>query len=323
MGRNIGGRSYAQRQPAEHDIGGRPVVTMAERQAADDRSAAMALLTQINLDDLIASFQWQDRPLLAAICRRLLRRPARTFARQIVEFDTAVGRDGLVSASRQTLANYVADVRIVGRDRIPAGSFLALANHPGMSDALSLFTALNRPDLLVVALQRPFLQALPHMSRHLSCLSDAPFSHAAAIRRVSAHLRAGGAALSFPAGHIEPDPGLGSGVEASLQSWVQSAGSFVRLAPETAILPVLVGGVVWPRTADTWLARPLRTATEREKLAAALQLLAHLVFRLRPVSVTVQIGRPIYRRDLGTADAEAIHQAVLAEMSDLIHHPPA
>lgn len=294
----------------------------AEPREAEFRAAAMARLTEINLDDLVLSFGWQDRPLLADVTRRLLRSPAKTFAHQIVEFDTAVGKEGLVDASRRTLSRYVSDVRIFGRDHIPAGSFLALANHPGMTDALSLFGALKRPDLLVVALQRPFLEALPHISKQLSCLSEEPSSHAAVVRKVGAHLRAGGAALSFPAGHIEPDPNLSGGAMESLQSWTQSAGVFLRLVPETAILPVLVRGVVWPKAAHNWLTRLRQTATDREKVAAALQLLASIVLKIRPVSVSVQIGRAINAHDLGTTKPHAIHQAVLSEMVMMIRNTP-
>jgi hypothetical protein len=52
---------------------------------------------------------------------------------------------------------------------------------------------------------------------------------------------------------------------------------FVRLAPEAAILPVLVRGVVWPMAAHNWLTQLRRCSMDREKTAAALQLLAHLV----------------------------------------------
>jgi hypothetical protein len=288
-------------------------MTTAEGEV-DVRTGAIADLTRINLDDLVLSFGWQDRPLLAGMARRLLRNPAQKFARQIVEFDTAVGRDGLVSASRQTLSNYVNDVRVFGRERIPVGSFLALSNHPGLCDALSLFGALNRPDLLVVALRRPFLQALPNTSKHLACLPDEASAHAAVVRQVRAHLRKGGAALSFPAGHIEPDPDIYGGAARSLESWAQSAGMFVRLAPETALLPVLVRGVVWPRVNCGRLGG--------DKVGAALQLLANVALKVRPVSISVQIGRPIFARDLGSTKSEVLHQAVLAEMGAMIVNRP-
>lgn len=293
-----------------------------ERQAAGVQSAAVARLTQLNLDDLIASFGWQDRPLLAGLSRRVLRRPAQAFARQIADFDMAVGSEGLIGAARGALAHYVREVRVYGREHIPTGPFLALANHPGLSDALSLFTALDRNDLRVIALQRPFLQALPHTSQRLSCLCETAPSSPAAVREVAAHLGAGGAALSFPAGRIEPDPGAGPGSVRSLESWARSADLFARLTPEAAVLPVLVRGVVWSRVARNWLVRFRSTATDREKTAAALQLLANVVLKVKPVSVSVQIGRPILARDLDRTSARGMHRAVLAEMAGLIRNPP-
>ena len=282
----------------------------------------VATLTQINLDDLVSSFGWQNRPLLSRLSRKLFVKPAQTFAYQMAEFDSAIGIHGLVDASRLAVRNYVRDIRIFARDRIPASGFLALSNHPGMSDTLSLFTALNRPDLKIIAFQRPFLEALPHTSNQLFYLNDDPSSSIALIRKVSSHLRNGGAALTFPAGHIEPDPDIHNDAVASLSSWTDSVGVFIRLAPETAILPVLVRGVVWAKAAYHWLTRINKTKREQEKLAAALQLLAYTVLKVKPVSVRVQIGNPIYAKGLGTTETKVIHQAVLSEMRQLIENPP-
>jgi hypothetical protein len=279
------------------------------------------VLTQINLDDLIASFGWQNRPLLARLSRKLFIKPAQTFAHQMTEFDSAIGLHGLVRASQLTLRHYVRDIHIFGRDRIPATAFLALSNHPGMSDTLSLFAALNRPDLKIIAFQRPFLEALPYTSNQLFYLSDDASTRVALIRKVSTHLRNGGAALTFPAGHIEPDPDIHDGATESLRSWTDSAGVFIRLAPETAILPVLVRGVVWAKAAYHWLTRLNKTKREQEKLAAALQLLAYTALHVRPVSARVQIGKPIYAKELGTTETKVIHQAVLAQMTELIKNP--
>lgn len=282
----------------------------------------VAALTQINLDDLVSSFGWQNRPLLAHLSRKLFIKPAQTFAHQMAEFDSAIGIHGLVRASRLTLRHYVRDIHIFGRDRIPASAFLALSNHPGMSDTLSLFVALNRPDLKIIAFQRPFLEALPHTSNQLFFLSDDKSSRIALIRKVSTHLRNGGAALTFPAGHIEPDPDIHYDATESLGSWTDSAGVFIRLAPETAILPVLVRGVVWEKAAYHWLTKINKTKTEQEKLAAALQLLAYTMLKIKPVSARVQIGNPIYAKELSTTETKVIHQAVLAEMAQLIENPP-
>jgi hypothetical protein len=279
-------------------------------------------LTQINLDDLVSSFGWQNQPLLARLLRMTFFQPARTFANQMADFDRPVSTRGLVEAARQTLRNYVRDIRIFGADRIPAGPFLALSNHPGMSDTLSLFVALNRPELKIIAYKRPFLNALPNVSKQLVYLTDDPASRIALVRQVSTHLRNGGAALTFPAGRIEPDPDIHSGARESLQTWTDSASVFVRLAPESAIVPVLVRGVVWSKAAHHPLLRLKRTPAEREKLAAALQLLACTSWKVRPVTARVQIGKPIYARELGTTETQMVHQAVLAEMKYLIEHPP-
>lgn len=279
-------------------------------------------LTQINLDDLISSFGWQNRPVLAGLLRRVFFSPPQAFAHQIVEFDAAIPAYGLVEASRRSIRHFVDDIYIFGRDRIPAAAFLALSNHPGMADTLSLFIALNRPDLKIIALNRPFLEALPNMSKQLAYVTNDESSRFKLIREISAHLRKGGAALTFPAGSIEPDPDLHPGAVESLCSWTDSAGIFVRMVPETAVLPVLVRGVVRRKTARNPLTYLKRARAEREKFTAALQLLAHVVLKRRDVHVRVQIGKPVYARELGTTETRVIHQAVLKEMKHLIEHPP-
>ena len=279
-------------------------------------------LTQINLDDLISSFGWQNRPFLARLLRRTFSSPPQTFAHQMVEFDSAIPTHGLVEASRCAIRYYVDDLRIFGRDRIPNSAFLALSNHPGMTDTLSLFVALDRPDLRIIALDRPFLNALPNMSKQLAYVTDDASSRISMVRHLSTHLRNGGAALTFPAGHIEPDPDIQPGAVESLFAWTDSAAVFVRLAPEAAVLPVLVRGVVQRKAAKHPLTYLKRARPEREKLAAALQLLAHVMLQKKDVRVHVQIGNPIYARELGTTDTKVVHRAVLAEMKQLIEHPP-
>jgi len=280
-------------------------------------------LTQINLDDLISSFGWQNRPFLARLLRHTFASPPQIFANQMVEFDSAIPAHGLVEASRRTIRYYVDDIRIFGRDRIPASGFLALSNHPGMTDTLSLFIALDRPDLRIIALDRPFLNALPNMSKQLEYVNDNSASRIRLIRQLSTHLRNGGAALTFPAGHIEPDPDVHKGAAESLCSWTDSVGVFLRMAREAAVLPVLVRGVVQKKTAHHPLTYLKRAPEERERLASALQLLAHVVFKKKDVHVRVQIGHPIYARDLRSTETAVIHQAVLTEMKQLIENPPS
>ncbi|HEX2696948.1 MAG TPA: hypothetical protein VHM28_04520, partial [Anaerolineales bacterium] len=96
-------------------------------------------LTQINLDDLIAAFGFGHQPTLNRATRQLFHAPARKFAQQVLDFDSAIAQRGLPTASRQIERLYARDVRVFCADRIPAGPILALANHPGMTDTLALF----------------------------------------------------------------------------------------------------------------------------------------------------------------------------------------
>lgn len=280
------------------------------------------VLTQINLDDLVSSFGWQNNPLLAGLLRILFLKPAQTFARHMVEYDEIVGSHGIVAGGWNLVQRYVKDLRIINADRIPDSAFLALSNHPGMTDTISLFAALGRKELHIIALDRPFLNALPETTKQLFYVYDEPAKRMTLVRQVSAHLKNGGTTLTFPAGHIEPDPDIYPGAVESLQEWTDSVGVFVRMAPNAAILPVLVRNVVAEKYARHWLLKIKKTKEEREKLATALQLLGMVMFGEKPVTVTVQIGNPIYIKDLGTNDTNVIHQAVLAEMKCLIENPP-
>jgi acyltransferase-like protein len=277
-------------------------------------------LTKINLDDLVSSFGWQNQLLPSAILRGLFIGPARRFARQMVEYDELVGQVGLSEASCRFLRRrYIHDLRVHGREHVPArGPALFLSNHPGVTDTVSLFTAVNRTDLRIIAFHRPFLTSLVHISRQLSYISDDPGERMRAIRQVSAHLRAGGAALTFPAGKIEPDPLVHDGALESLCNWNDSSGIFLRFEPRTKIVPVLVSGVVWERAAHHWLTGIKKTHDEREKLAAALQLLAMVTRNVRPTTVHVHFSEPITVDDFDSIEADCIHEKLMERMRSLI-----
>ena len=285
-------------------------------------SPQLDTLTQINLDDLVSSFGWQNQPLLASIVRALFIKPARKFARQMVQYDDLVGQVGLNKASYQFLQkHYISDLRLHGKEHIPAsGPALFLSNHPGMTDTVSLFAAIDRPDLRIIAFHRPFLASLVNITKQLSYISDNPGERMRAVRQVSAHLRAGKAALTFPAGQIEPDPSVHEGALESLCDWTDSAAIFLRFSPQMPIVPVLVSGVIWEKAAQHWLTRLKKTREEREKLAVALQLLAMIVRDAHPTTVHVRFARPITADEVGSADMEYIHEKLMERMRCLIEN---
>jgi len=282
------------------------------------------ILTRINLDDLVSSFGWEKNPFPASVLRRSFVNPARKFANQIVDFDNLVGQMGLAEASRSVMKkHYIQDVRIHGSENIPQnGSTLFLSNHPGMSDTISLFASINRTDLKIIAIHRPFLASLINTTRQLFFIDDDPSKRMNAVRQVANHLQNGGSVLTFPAGEIEPDPLVYPGALESLGSWTDSAGIFIRFAPETKIVPVLVSGVIWERATRHWLTRFKRTRFEREKIAAALQLLALITRDMRPNIVHVQFGEPITVDEFGSTGSKAIHKVIIERMQGLILNQP-
>ena len=287
-------------------------------------SSQLEILTQINLDDLVSSFGWEKYPLLASSLRFLFAKPARKFASQMLEFDNAVGQINLAEASKFIMhKHYVSDVRVHGTENIPKnGSALFLSNHPGMADTISLFAAINRTDLKIIALHRSFLVSLANVTNNLFYISENPTERMRAVRGVSAHLRNGGSALTFPAGEIEPDPLVYPGAMDSLNKWTDSAGIFIRFAPQTKIVPVLVSGVIWERTARHWLTKIKRTRIEREKFAAALQLLAMITRDAKPTTVHVQFAKPITFEENNSTDSQIIHKIVVERMRGLLENKP-
>ena len=282
----------------------------------------LAALTRINLQDLIDAFGWQNNAPFAAVARRVFHRPAEEFARQILRFDDETAERGLVEAARRTERLHARDVRVYGSQLLPRGGFLALSNHPGLTDTLALFAALGRNDLRVIALHRPFLVSLVKVSRQLYFLTDSPQDRVGLIRKVSNHLKNGGAVLSFPAGRTEPDPDAYGGAEDSLGGWIDSASLFARLVPGIPIVPVCVRGVTWAKAARHPAARLRQAPGDRRLLASAFQILWQTVFWRPPITIRIQIGRPIYAGHHDHRQPLDLHHAVVSSMIGLIRNPP-
>ena len=287
-------------------------------------SSQLDTLTKINLDDLVSSFGGEKHPFLSSAIRCIFKNPARKFAGQMVDFDTSVSQTNLAEASRTIMRKfYVRDVRVHGSEYIPQSEpVLFLSNHPGMADTISLFAAINRTDLKIIALNRPFLESLANTTSQLIFVADESSKRITAVRQVANHLKNGGAALTFPAGEIEPDPFVYPGALDSLNNWTDSAGIFIRFARDVKIVPVLVSGVIWDKAARHWLTHLKRTRKEREKLAAALQLLAMITQDKQPTTVHVQFAKPITLDELGSTDSQAIHKVVIERMRELIENKP-
>jgi hypothetical protein len=244
-------------------------------------------LFEVNIDDILAALGWEKAPALRALVRLAARRPALLFAGEMAGFDDVAAASGIRTAARMLLSRWVRDIAVSGAERIPArGAVLLLSNHPGMTDTLALLAAIPRPDLRVLAAERPFLTSMPAVSRSLIFLPDDRAHRIGAVRQAIGHLRAGGALLTFPAGEIEPDPAVLPGAVEALGRWSESTLVFLRLVPDCTVVPLVVSGVLASPAQRHPLALVRRRKADRERLAAMLQVLMHTV---RPDSWRVRV----------------------------------
>lgn len=269
-------------------------------------------LTRVCVNDLLSGFGLgglrRGRRLLESLCRL----PAQRVARQIATYDQIVGESGLTAGGAWALKQMVRRAEIEGSERVPPeGPLLLLSNHPGLADAVALFSSIPRPDLRVVAAKWPLLDALPNTSRYLIKVAKASSNRFGVLRSVARHLKHGGAVLNFPAGRMEPDPAVLPGAVEALERWSTSGDLFARLIPDLTVVPVAVSGVFSPIA----LRNPLTYLRYREEdrlwLASNLQMLMPV---LRNVTMRVSFGVSIHPADAG----EAVSRRVLAEMRRLI-----
>jgi len=278
-------------------------------------------ISRINAYEFLVSFGIHQISSLRVVLTELLKPAARRFAEQVVIFDQWVGSLGLQTASQTFLRGYIAGIDVSGQDGIPSdGPVVILSNHPGMADSLALFASIPRQDLKVIAQERPFLRALIQTSQRLIYVPENVEGRTEVIRSVGHHLRQGGAVLTFPAGRIEPDPGVMQGAAAALNQWSKSIALFVRMAPQALIIPAVVSGVVSAKAIQHPLTRLRRRPKDRERLAATLQIMANaLLPDLMPVRVRVNYGHGIPAGELARLGSpEIISQVVVDRVRGLM-----
>lgn len=280
-----------------------------------DRAAAIDALTAINLDDLYKALgiEWLRG---VAPLRRVLRPFAQRLAEQVVTCDNLVGELGLQVGGAWALGQFVRHAVTSGQASIPReGPLMIVANHPGLYDTLALFAAIPRADLRIISADRPFLRTLPNISRYLLPIDDATSGRMGAVRAASRHMRAGGALLLFPGGKIEPDPATMPGAVARLREWSESVELFGRLVPQLTAVSAVVSGVLSATAQRHPLVRLRRTPSERDLLAATLQMIAP---SLHDLPLRVDFGPPLRRADFVRVGETALAPALLAATARLM-----
>lgn len=269
-------------------------------------------LTRVCVDDFLSGFGLGGLNRGRRFLELLSRVPAKRVARQIAHYDEVVGESGLRAGGAWALERMARRVVIEGRERVPTeGPLLLCSNHPGLSDAVALFSSIPRADLRVVAAQWALLDALPNTSRYLITLTKASPNRVAVLKSAARHLQRGGALLNFPAGRMEPDPAVLPGAVEALGRWSTSVDLFARLAPNLSVVPVAVSGVFDPIALRNPLTQLRRRQEDQWWLASNLQM---LVPALRNVTVRVTFGASVRTADAG----DTVSQQVLAEMRRLM-----
>lgn len=239
--------------------------------------------------------------------------PSRRLGRLLARFDADVGEHGLSSAARRVMFALGARVDVEGeppsRSRVGA---LVVTNHPGAYDALATMASLGRDDVALVAAERPFLRAMPHVSEHLVFVADeGATARAAGLRRALDWLRAGHVLVQYGAGAIEPDARFVARDGEVLGEWHAGTGLLAARAAQLGalVVPVFVDGVHSPRAKRL----PLVRLAERRGVTTIAPLVQATMPGFRDVVVRVRYGAPLAPAALASATAGAARTALVRE----------
>jgi hypothetical protein len=277
-------------------------------------------LTRINLADMLDNFGLGRLRLGRGAVERVCRAPAQALAERAVAFDRCVGEAGLQGAARQWLLSWVNRLDIVGAQHIPtSGGMILAANPPGLADTLAILSSVPRSDLRLISADRPFVRALENVAQRAFFVSDRSGEKTVMIRQVARYIQQGGAVLIFPAGKIEPDPVVMTGAVESLQTWSDSLGLFVRLAPLAVVVPTVVSGVVYKPALHHPLTRLRRAVKDRERIAATLQVYWLTTGRIKPhLNVRIEFGRALSAAELNPSGAARSAALVTREITGAV-----
>ncbi len=260
-------------------------------------------LEELCVRDLLAAFKLTDKP---GPWPHLARIPARRFAAKVRHFDNLAGRDGLRAAGQYILNLFTREVQAEGVAHLPrTGPLIVASNHPGMTDAMALWTSIPRNDLKIIAADRDLLRCLPNIRPHLILMTAGSIS---AFREAKRHLLGGGCLLTFPAGKIEPDPTVRAGAQESLRDWSSGTVLLAQRVPGTVLVPAFVQGVISREATQHPLLRYLQDEKDRDWAAATLQI---LLPKYRKLRVSVKYGHPVQpcHEKLIEATARLVHRS--------------
>lgn len=250
-------------------------------------------LERLSVQEMVeaAAMTRAPRPVRAVV-ELVARVPSRRLGRLLARFDADVGEHGLAEGARRVMAALGARVEIAGT--APQGAALVVTNHPGAYDSLATMAAIGRDDVAMIAAERAFLRAMPHVSEHFVYVSDSrdesnAVGRAAGLRNAVDWMRSGKVLVQYGAGAIEPDLRFDRG--AALGDWWSGTGFLAGRAASLGvpIVPMFVSGVHSPRAKRLFFVR----AAERRGVTTIAPLVQATMPGFRDVEVVVRFGDPI------------------------------
>jgi len=277
-------------------------------------------LAALSVAEIVDAAGVRDAPFaVRRIVEAMAQVPSRRLGERLARFDADVGARGLAVAARSVMRVFGARVEVVGR--APAsGAVLVITNHPGAYDSLATMAALGRDDVALLAADRAFLRAMPHVSEHLVFVADSrtrggALARAAGLRAALAWLEAGHVLVQYGAGAIEPDLRFAAtdataddgadDVLDVLGEWSLGTGVMVERALKlgVSIVPALVSGVHSARAKRL----PFVRWADRRGITTIAPLLQATVPGFSDVHVTVRIGAALEGATLAALASETTH----------------
>jgi len=232
------------------------------------------------IDEIIKSVGLPRTPFWRKIFSPLFWPPTDRFSRFGSEFDKLVAKSGFNKAIKNALTFFVGDVEVQGGNNIPKnGPLLVVSNHPGTYDAVAIAAQLPRDDIKIVSSGIPFIQKMRNANRHFLFATRDTYKRMIVIKRAIRHLKAGGAILIFPSGHIDPEPAFMPEAMKELETWSRVVEIFLSRVPETYIQVVIVSNVLSPKYMKNPLIRLRKHWRDRQRIAEFLQVINQLIFR--------------------------------------------
>ncbi len=289
---------------------------------SDDLQPTSEALGKIIIAEVASVFHFRKNGILHKLLGWIGKKPAKRFACLLKRLDKIVAEEGFNPAAKVGIAFFTDGCKVVGSSLIPAeGPLLVVANHPGGADSVVAAACVSRPDVHLIAVRHPMLEAMPSISQHLIYLDAEVHAGGGIIRRVLHLLRSGQAVIIFPRGSLEPDPAQIPGSVESLAGWSDSIGFFLSRVPETCFLPLLISKVIVPKAWNHPLARLCKSTKKRQQTAIILQFAMQMLTKKAAWKTPVQVnfGSPMSASELSyNPDPRIVSQAVRNSMLQLL-----